>query len=141
VIDLDVLKNKITKLDLSISSAAALIGGSAGNLNAELAGKRTMGRERFDRLNDALDTLLSMSRAIAPFTLDTRNITALRGWMALWQNGNLTIEIKDSSADKAGVATTATSVAHPEASYKAARESRRATEMENKEAPVAAETV
>jgi hypothetical protein len=83
---------KLERLNLSIACASALVGGSPGNLNAELHGVRSMKNDKYLRLDKILGQLLEMQEAISPLVLDFKNVERVKDWLERWSNGELKIE-------------------------------------------------
>jgi hypothetical protein len=91
---MEILRSKLNQLNLSNAGAAALCGGSATALSQELAGVRPMPNAKYVRLNNDLTKLLEISAAVAPLTLDLKNIVRVREWLDLWPD-NLKIVVQD----------------------------------------------
>ena len=94
---MQLLSDKLSKLNLSIACAAALMNCSAGSLNAELHGVRPMKNDKYLRLDRTLTQLLEIQAATAPLILDFKNIDAVKNWLERWSNGELKIEVEPTN--------------------------------------------
>jgi hypothetical protein len=88
-----IISDKLSTLNLSIAGAAALVGGTPGNLNAELHGIRPMRNDKFLRLDRTLTQLIEIQASVAPLALDFKNVDLVKTWLDKWESGELKITL------------------------------------------------